>query len=150
MVTTEPISEVPVRVVIEPASGAAGSGVRLRRPTYGYRPQPIRCQASAPDSAAGLSLTNRARLILALIWLVLIGAGAVAFVYPWPGPESADVTMTVNVDVGDTLWDIAGEVAPAVDRRETVATIMDLNDLSSPRDIRVGDELLVPTRYAPQ
>jgi nucleoid-associated protein YgaU len=95
-------------------------------------------------------LTNRARLILALIWLVLIGAGAVAFVYPWPGPESADVTMTVNVDVGDTLWDIAGEVAPAVDRRETVATIMDLNDLSSPRDIRVGDELLVPTRYAPQ
>jgi LysM repeat protein len=46
---------------------------------------------------------------------------------------------------GETLWEIAGEVAPGVDRRVTVAQIVKLNDLAS-AEVHAGQRLAVPAR----
>jgi LysM repeat protein len=51
----------------------------------------------------------------------------------------------VTVEPGQTLWAIAGQVAPNVDRRETVARILDLNALGS-SSVSVGQRLAVPAR----
>jgi hypothetical protein len=44
---------------------------------------------------------------------------------------------------GETLWQIAGEVAPGVDRRDTVARIVELNALSS-AGVAAGQRIAVP------
>ncbi len=44
---------------------------------------------------------------------------------------------------GETLWEIAGEVAPGVDRRDTVARILELNALST-AGVYAGQRIAVP------
>ena len=52
-------------------------------------------------------------------------------------------TRTVVVGEGDTLWDIAAEVAEPGAIRETVHDIEQLNSLSGPV-LTVGQEIAVP------
>ncbi len=60
------------------------------------------------------------------------------------GPGDAAPTVDYRVHSGDTLWSIASETtAPGGDVRSVVATIRDLNGLSTSM-IRVGDVLIVP------
>ncbi len=92
-------------------------------------------------------LTRRGRLLLfitlvalALSVLVLVGS---------PAAESTAAThhataTTVVVEPGQTLWDIAGEVAPDEDPRAVVAEILDLNALTDAGSIRAGQPLYVP------
>jgi LysM repeat protein len=49
----------------------------------------------------------------------------------------------VTVAPGDTLWSIAGEAAPGVDRRDTVHRIVELNALAGP-ELSVGQRVAVP------
>ena len=51
----------------------------------------------------------------------------------------------VTVAPGDTLWSIAGEVAPGEDRRDTVARILELNARET-SGVRAGDRIAVPVR----
>ena len=62
------------------------------------------------------------------------------------GTDSAPVpTRYVTVAPGQTLWAIAGEVAPNADRRDTVARIQELNALHSV-NLQAGQTIAVPTR----
>jgi LysM repeat protein len=54
-------------------------------------------------------------------------------------------TRTVEVGPGDTLWQIAGEAAPAGQVRDMVDRIQELNALAGP-GLRVGQEIAVPVR----
>jgi len=63
--------------------------------------------------------------------------------------ESTDAThhpsaVTVVVAPGQTLWDIANEVAPDEDPRIVISEILDLNALTDAGSIRVGQPLYVP------
>jgi LysM repeat protein len=49
----------------------------------------------------------------------------------------------VTVAPGDTLWSIAGDVAPGTDRRDTVAEIVELNALDG-SSVRAGQRIAVP------
>ena len=49
------------------------------------------------------------------------------------------------VQPGETLWQIAEAAVPSADPRETVAVIMELNDLES-ASVQAGQGLLVPGR----
>ncbi|WP_158564381.1 LysM peptidoglycan-binding domain-containing protein [Jiangella anatolica] len=141
-----PPFETRTRVVIEPdhADLAPRRHVARRRPTG--RPTPVPCVGSAEPSLHGSRLTRRGRVVVGLAWLLLIVAGALAFVRPWDGSTgSAGTVTTVEVRGGDTLWELATDVAPTADPRETVAAIMDLNGLSSAGDIRPGDVLEIPS-----
>jgi hypothetical protein len=106
---------------------------------------------SARPATPRLRLTRRGRIVfgtLAAIPLVIAGlvfglgaSGAVA------SHDSATDSLTwVTVDGGQSLWDLAAEIAPADDPREFAAQVVSFNQLAS-SEIQPGQELAIPTRY---
>ncbi len=147
--THEPALGTAPRVVIGPESpestpGRIRGGSRRRAPSS--RPRPNECGGSAAPSLHGARLTRRGRIVMACAWLLLLGVGALGLVRPWAQPDPVEVTTTVQVGAGETLWEVAGDVAPGADRRETIAVIIELNELDSPAAVNAGDVLTVPAR----
>lgn len=143
--TYEPAVEARPRVVIESLS----TGRQARRPVRSNgseAPVPVACGGSAAPSVHGARLTRRGRVVLALAWMLLVAAGVLGVVRPWAAdtPAGTGATTTLHVEAGDTLWQVAGEIAPTADLREVVAAIVDLNGLGSAGDISPGDVLVVP------
>lgn len=107
-------------------------------------------EAAAPTA---VRLTGRGRLVvlvaltLAVFALISVGrvwAQADASIGAATGPASSStVTDTWVVQPGETLWTVAGAVAPDVDPRETIASIVALNALSDTAVV-AGQTLLVP------
>ncbi len=108
---------------------------------------------SAPRVSTRLRITARGRRVLlalaalpvAVIFAVaaLNGAAAIA------SAESAATTefVTITVLPGDTLWSLAGVIAPEADPREVVDAIVRLNLLDGGA-IFVGQKLAIPAEYA--
>ncbi|TDD68785.1 LysM peptidoglycan-binding domain-containing protein [Jiangella aurantiaca] len=144
-----PPFETRARVVIEPERTDAPPRRHVARRRPAGRPTAVACVGSAEPSLHGSRLTRRGRVVVGFAWLLLIVAGVLAFVRPWGGAESSGggsaAVTTVEVRGGDTLWELAADVAPTADPRETVAAIMELNDLSAASDIRPGDLIQVPS-----
>lgn len=101
--------------------------------------------------APRLRLTRRGRAVfgaLAVTPLVIAGlvfglgaSDAVA------SRDSATDTLTwVTVDGGQSLWDLAAEIAPTEDPREFAAQVAAFNQLAS-SEIQPGQRLAIPTRY---
>ncbi len=135
------------RVVIDPTAPARRpfppSVRRVRR-----RSRVATCSGSAAPSLMGSRLTRRGRVVVAAVWLALLGAAVGVVAWTDSTPESRpdpDVTTTVEVRAGDTLWDIAGQLTPGADLRETVALIAELNDLGPTSALRPGQTLVVPS-----
>jgi hypothetical protein len=61
------------------------------------------------------------------------------------GTPAPPATRIVVVEPGQTLWSIAGQVAPGADRRDTIARIVELNGLPS-TDVAAGARIAVPAR----
>ncbi|MGN6330981.1 MAG: LysM peptidoglycan-binding domain-containing protein [Motilibacteraceae bacterium] len=127
------------------ASPFARPAVRIsERPAHGtVRPtvRPARRAARPP-----LRLTRRGRL---LATLTVAAIAVVAFVLAGLGPAGAGTpatagqTRVVTVAPGQTLWQIAGQIAPGRDPRDVVAQITALNHLRADQ-VAAGQELLVP------
>ncbi|ALJ21018.1 LysM peptidoglycan-binding domain-containing protein [Microbacterium sp. No. 7] len=102
-----------------------------------------------------LRLTTRGRRVLvalasapvvvAVSIAMLSGGGAVASSERPADPASFE---TVTVQPGDTLWSLAGEIAPDADPRDVIDAIMRLNALSSAR-LDVGQSIALPLEYTP-
>lgn len=128
----------------------APAPVRLRlvaAPPLAARPAPRvapRSALAAPRSR--VRLTRRGRLVVFLVALVAVlslgialGAGSVASEEPGtPAP-----TRTVVVAGGQTLWEIAGELAEDGEVRAMVDRIERLNALDSAM-VQAGQRLRVP------
>jgi LysM repeat protein len=106
----------------------------VRRPAQAVRHQPQ------------VRLTRRGRLV------VVVALVAVAFVVLTAfGSHSAATgeigtpvqTRTVEVAPGDTLWDIASDVAAPGQVRDMVHQIQELNAMTGP-GVTVGQEIAVP------
>lgn len=104
--------------------------------------------------AAGFHLNRRGRFLfvgLPVLVLALLAAAAVVFlgahaVAPAAAsPEHAAVAPieSVTVNYGDTLWSLAGRVAPDAPRHETILRIGELNDLTG-SGLQPGQVLFVP------
>jgi nucleoid-associated protein YgaU len=71
----------------------------------------------------------------------------------WGSPSAASghahhpATHSIVVKPGQTLWDIAGKIAPGKDPREVVAQIEDLNSMSDPGELIAGQPLFVPSYH---
>ena len=97
----------------------------------------------APSS---VRLTRRGRLT------VFVGGTALALgAFTWiagpavsTGEEHHQMTQTVVVAPGQTLWDIAAQVAPEEDPRDVIAEIVELNALADAGSVRAGQPLHVP------
>ncbi|WP_136088744.1 LysM peptidoglycan-binding domain-containing protein [Auritidibacter ignavus] len=110
----------------------------------------------ASTSVNAMSLTRRGRLVFRAVPLAVVATLLVGFfamvLFGWGNP-SAEAShqshqagmVTLTVGYGDTLWSIAGEIAPEEPRADVVTRIAELNDLET-SDIAVGDKLFVP-RY---
>jgi LysM repeat protein len=91
-----------------------------------------------------LRLTRRGRFVVLGVLIALVAF--VVVLVSQPG-QAADTTPmpTKVVRPGDTLWSIAGEVAPGRNRAATVEEIRHLNHLSG-YDLQIGQKLTVPKR----
>ena len=101
----------------------------------------------APGAQPPLRLTRRGRRAVAALSVAFGGSVAAAVLAvesggPGGGLELAGST-TVVVQSGDTLWSIAGEIAPEEDRRAVVDALLDVNGLSDV-DLVPGQVLELP------
>jgi hypothetical protein len=97
---------------------------------------------------APLRLTRRGRVVVRLLGaaglLLVVAVGVLGGRPALAGQDAPRVPVAQHVVMpGETLWGIAGEVAPNADRRETVAQIIELNSLDS-ADVAAGQRLSVP------
>jgi hypothetical protein len=100
-----------------------------------------------------LRLTRRGRFVVFGVPLILLAALILSFSgflnAPAKAADSADQlsltpTVTVTVQPGESLWAIAGSVAPERDPRDVVADIVQLNNLDAAR-VMPGQQLFVPS-----
>lgn len=102
---------------------------------------------SAPSPR--LRLTSRGRgvltflaatpLVVAAFLFALNGGGATASL-----TGSDEPFQYVTVASGQTMWQIAEEIAPRSDPRDVIAQLVQFNQLSGP-DIYAGQELAIPS-----
>lgn len=131
-------------------------------PSRGERPRPQLSLIQGGRSEAGRHLRRTyllRRLVAVAVAAVLLAAavqvvgavaGAVGGAFRVPVPEHTTVHRVAS---GDTLWSIAGRVAPQQDRRDVVDQIVALNGadgaaLSSGAALQVGQQIVVPARDA--
>ncbi|GLY33367.1 LysM peptidoglycan-binding domain-containing protein [Kineosporia sp. NBRC 101731] len=116
---------------------------RLRIVREGERAMP-RVPSGAP-----LRLTRRGRVVLRggglLLAVVAVLAGVLLLDRPAEaGSQARPVPVSYHTVLsGETLWGIAGRIAPDVDRRETVADIIELNALPGPA-VSAGRRIALP------
>ncbi|MFP5313136.1 MAG: LysM peptidoglycan-binding domain-containing protein [Actinomycetes bacterium] len=106
-----------------------------------------------PAVAAPLRLTRRGRIVLIGIPLILLAALLLSLSGLFNSPAKASdstghlsltPTVTVTVQSGQSLWAIAGTVAPDRDARDVIADIVQLNNLTA-GTVAPGQQLFVPT-----
>jgi hypothetical protein len=111
-------------------------------------------ESAVPSPARGrqpaLRLTRRGRAVVRLAVVTALVLLALAVVLTWGRPAEArpepGPPMPVRYHVvlpGETLWRIAAEEMPRLDRREAVARIVELNALES-AGVSAGQRLAVP------
>jgi LysM repeat protein len=106
---------------------------------------------AAAGTRSRLRLTRRGRMlrsaVLALLLVVALLLAAVAWgsdVVATSGGGQPVPVRTVTVQPGQTLWDIAADSGVGGDPRDVVSRIQDLNSLSDPGALQIGQSLAVP------
>jgi LysM repeat protein len=103
---------------------------------------------------APLRLTRRGRFVFIGVPLILLAALILSFSGFLNAPAKASdsaaelsltPTVSVTVQPGESLWAIAGSVAPDRDPRDVVADIVQLNNLDAAR-VLPGQTLFVPAK----
>ncbi|MEO7896100.1 MAG: LysM peptidoglycan-binding domain-containing protein [Pseudolysinimonas sp.] len=83
-----------------------------------------------------------APLVAIAVFLGLGGGDAVA------SHDAPSATLQyVSIAPGQSLWQLAEQIAPQADPREVVADILSLNRLGS-ADVQPGQELAIPAQYS--
>ena len=98
-----------------------------------------------------MRLTRRGRILVGtLVALpIVVGAYFLGLGSTSAGADSVQSTAsfeTVTVMPGDTLWSIAGNVAPNADTQAVITAIQELNQLES-LTVQPGQKLAVPAEY---
>lgn len=90
-------------------------------------------------------LTRRGRMAVTL-GFVALSTGVLGLAQPQAfalGRGDGPATQRITVRPGETLWAIAGRVAPDTDPRSTIARLESMNHLES-SSVPAGSVLLVP------
>lgn len=100
-----------------------------------------------------LRLTRRGRIVLVGVPLIILSVLLISLAgflnSPAKAADSASElsltpTVSVTVQPGQSLWEIAGSVAPERDPRDVVADIVQLNNLDGGR-VMPGQQIFVPS-----
>lgn len=127
------------------------STIALGTPTY-RTPARNRAHDAATAAAPRLRITRRGRAVLGAL---LVGPVAVALaVSALSGaPAQAGSTSStasfeyLTVGPGESLWELAGWIAPDADPREVVTQLVALNQLPS-ADVQPGQRIAIPVQYS--
>jgi hypothetical protein len=104
-----------------------------------------RLRITARGRAVVLAIVSTPLVLVTLIFGINAG-GAAATLDPGIDGFSTDTFTHVTVESGQSLWDIAAEVAPGVDPREFAADVASLNQLES-AELQPGQQLAIPHEY---
>jgi hypothetical protein len=112
----------------------------------------IAAAVATPAPRVRLRITRRGRRVLGVGTALGVASVVAAGVLLGPGAMAtgagADVSFDrVTVDGGETLWHVAGEIAPTKDPRDVVSDIVRLNNLPS-AEVAAGQTLAVPEKYS--
>jgi LysM repeat protein len=101
--------------------------------------------ALAAPAARALHFTRRGRVVvlLALIVVLFVAFSSLRVAIQAGTASTGSATHTLTVHPGETLWQIARQVAPSDDPRDTVDRIRDLNNLDT-SVVQAGQRLIVP------
>jgi hypothetical protein len=105
----------------------------------------------AREAPGQIRLTRRGRVVVrvggAVLALLMVISGVLLLDRTaQAGSQSHPVPVSYRVVLpGETLWQIAAEVAPRADRRDTVAKIIELNALPGAA-VSAGQRIAVPGR----
>ncbi|HEY0261311.1 MAG TPA: LysM peptidoglycan-binding domain-containing protein [Lacisediminihabitans sp.] len=107
--------------------------------------------ASATHGGVRLRLTRRGRVVLTTLAALPLVIAAFAFALNGGGATATDHAGSttfehVTVQSGQTLWQLAGEIAPSADPRDVITAIVQLNNLGS-GDVQAGEQLAIPAEY---
>jgi hypothetical protein len=81
-------------------------------------------------------------LVIAAFALSINGGGATASL------DGSDLAFElVTVQAGESLWQLAEQIAPMSDPRDVIHEVMKLNGLES-AEIYAGQELAIPAEYS--
>lgn len=109
----------------------------------------VQPQHSLPLPTPRLRLTRRGRAVFTTLAATPLVIAALAFALNG-GMATATVgagsTEYVTVLSGQSLWQLAEEVAPGQDTREVVAQLLQANSLDS-AEVFPGQQLAVPNQY---
>jgi hypothetical protein len=99
-----------------------------------------------------LHLTKRGRVVLTALAALPLVVAAFFFATNGGGATATDEVSSVSfehvtVQAGQSLWQLAGEIAPSADPRDVVADIVHLNQLDG-SDLQPGQQLAIPTQYS--
>ena len=98
--------------------------------------------------AARLRLTRRGRVVLVVLPAVLaLSSALVGVSAPFAQADPTAAAHTVVVHPGETLWSIAGRLAPSRDPRDVVAELERANRLRGAL-VLAGERLTVPADLA--
>ncbi|MGL4340676.1 MAG: LysM peptidoglycan-binding domain-containing protein [Rhodoglobus sp.] len=99
-----------------------------------------------------LRLTRRGRFLLTAVAAAPVVIGAMFF--PLDGGQATATRDGSDADFryltvasGETLWQLATELAPHADPREVIDQIIQLNQLAS-ADVFAGQEIAIPAEYS--
>ena len=102
--------------------------------------------------APRLRMTKRGRSVLSAAIAVPLVVGAIMMALDGgqatASRDGSDVVFQyVTVASGESLWQLASELAPSADPRDVIDQIIQLNQLASP-DVFAGQELAIPAQYS--
>lgn len=137
-------------------STAVITPIRSTSPSGARRPAAPRPTATDSTAAAGhgtgrIRLTRRGRVVFTTLaaapliavaaWFGLGAGSAIA-----SSSSSSTSFDYVTVESGDSLWTIAGTVAPDADPRDVIADVMSLNQLET-STVVPGQRIALPEQY---
>jgi LysM repeat protein len=79
-------------------------------------------------------------LVIAGLFALVNSGGAAA------SNERGSSLTYVTVQPGETLWQLAGEIAPSADPRDVISDIVRVNNLPD-STIQAGEQLAIPAQY---
>jgi LysM repeat protein len=99
-----------------------------------------------------LRLTKRGRRVLVFLVAFPLVAAALAFALNGGMAAATNVSgasslQYVTVESGQSLWQLASEIAPSADPRDVISDVVHLNQLTG-TDIQAGQRLAIPARYS--
>jgi hypothetical protein len=104
---------------------------------------------NSSSSRSHLRMTKRGRAVLLTVIAAPLVASALFFGINAGGAtatSSSTPLTTITVPAGESLWQIAAQVAPHADRQSFIADVVAVNQLSSVT-LQPGQTLKIPAKY---